>query len=132
MWGSPLFLLSCLCSGLSMQQSGLSRPRRNFTHAISPKMRPSFTTSLQHYLPPAANKYEALKQWLLDSFSLTDTQRVVQLLHMPGLGDDKPLQLMDRMLTLLGDHQSCFLFLRDIHATVANQHPHDPHPSQNH
>ena len=60
--------------------------------------------------PPAANKYEALKQWLLDSFSLTDAQRAVQLLHIPGLGDDKPSQLMDRMLALLGDHQSCFLF----------------------
>ena len=56
--------------------------------------------------PPAANKYEVLKQWLLDSFSLMDTQCTVRLLHMLGLGDDKPSQLMDRMLAL-SNHVSC-------------------------
>ena len=56
-------------------------------------------------------------------FLLTDAQCMARLLHMLGLGDDKPLQLMDRMLALLGDHQPCFLFreifmqqfLTDIH-----------------
>ena len=36
--------------------------------------------------PPAANKYEVLKQQLLDSFSLMDAQHTVQLLHILGLG----------------------------------------------
>ena len=78
--------------------------------------------------PPAEDKYDALKTRLLTTFSLSDAQRAAQLLDMPGLGDDKPSQLMDKMLALLGDHTPCFLFreifLRrlpvDIRAHIVN------------
>ena len=60
--------------------------------------------------PPDTEKYKALKQRLLDTFTLSDAQRANLLLNMPGLGDSKPSQLMDKMLALLGDHPPCFLF----------------------
>jgi len=60
--------------------------------------------------PPAADKYAILKRRLLDSFTLSESQRAGLLLNMPGLGDSRPSQLMDKMLALLGDHKPCFLF----------------------
>ena len=90
---------------------GISKDETKF-HYITAALDQDTVTHVLDLLqqPPAANKYEVLKKWLLDSFSLMDAQCVVQLLHMLGLGDDKPSQLMDRMLALLGDHQPCFLF----------------------
>lgn len=64
---------------------------------------------LQH--PPEQNKYQALKNRLLSTFTLTESQRAAALLDLPGLGDDKPSKLMDTMLALLGNHTPCFLFL---------------------
>jgi hypothetical protein len=60
--------------------------------------------------PPADNKYQAIKDRLVGAFDLTESQRAAQLLHMGGLGDRKPSQLMDDMLALAGGHKVCFLF----------------------
>lgn len=60
--------------------------------------------------PPQHNKYEGLKERLLHTYTLNEHQRASQLLHMSGLGDEKPSVLMDNMLTLIGDHEPCFLF----------------------
>ena len=60
--------------------------------------------------PPATNKYDAIRLRLLQTFCLDDSQRASRLLHMSGLGDDKPSVLMDNMLSLLGQHDPCFLF----------------------
>lgn len=60
--------------------------------------------------PPASNKYQALKERLQQTFMLTEAQRAAALLNLPGLGDEKPSCLMDKMLALLGGHSPCFLF----------------------
>lgn len=60
--------------------------------------------------PPAVDKYYALKTTLLSTYGLTDSERAAQLLRLPGLGDSKPSELMDNMLSLLGQHKPCFLF----------------------
>ncbi|KAJ8410472.1 hypothetical protein AAFF_G00193760 [Aldrovandia affinis] len=60
--------------------------------------------------PPEADKYLALKQLLLETFELSEPERARKLLTLPGLGDSKPSELMDHMLTLLGNHQPCFIF----------------------
>lgn len=60
--------------------------------------------------PPASAKYVALKSALLDTYTLTEAERANRLLHLPGLGDSKPSELMDHMLSLLGTHKPCFLF----------------------
>lgn len=60
--------------------------------------------------PPEENKYANLKQRLLGTFTLTESQRAAALLNVRGLGDTKPSELMDKMLGLLGSHKPCFLF----------------------
>ena len=46
--------------------------------------------------PPAAGKYTAIKQRLLNTFGLSETDRTAKLLNMPPLGDRKPSALMER------------------------------------
>ncbi len=59
--------------------------------------------------PPAENKYEALRDRLVDTFGLSKRERACLLLHARPLGDSKPSVLMDEMLALLGDHPPCML-----------------------
>lgn len=61
--------------------------------------------------PPLTRKYETLKEKLLKTFELSDTERASRLFSLQGLGDSKPSELMDRMLDLLGDNKPDFLFL---------------------
>lgn len=60
--------------------------------------------------PPEHGKYQALKDFLLSAFCLSEHERASILLNIQGLGDRRPSQLMDEMLALLGNHQPCFLF----------------------
>ena len=59
--------------------------------------------------PPSTNKYGALKTRILASFGLTRRDRAYKLLHLRQLGDRKPSELMDEMLSLLQGHKFCFL-----------------------
>ena len=61
--------------------------------------------------PPLTRKYDTLKEYLLKTFELSDTERASRLFSLQGLGDSKPSELMDRMLDLLGDNKPDFLFL---------------------
>ena len=60
--------------------------------------------------PPEDDKYETLKNRLVDTFGLNKRERAARLLHFRQLGDSKPSALMDEMLALLGDHPPCLLF----------------------
>lgn len=53
--------------------------------------------------PPLTNRYDALKQRLSKTFTLSKRDRANALLNMPQLGDQKPSELMDAMLALAGD-----------------------------
>ena len=57
--------------------------------------------------PPTEDKYPTLKTRLLETFDLSEQER---LLHLRPLRDSKPSTLMDEMLALLGDHPPCFIF----------------------
>ena len=59
--------------------------------------------------PPGDNKYTDLKQGLLTTFGLSKRERASKLLHLHPLGDQKPSELMDEMLSLLADHGFSFL-----------------------
>ena len=59
--------------------------------------------------PPETGKYESLKETLLGIFNLSNRDRAAKLLHPHGLGDRKPSELMDEMLSLLGGHEFCIL-----------------------
>lgn len=60
--------------------------------------------------PPADKKYEGIKKLLTDTFGLSRRARAAKLLHMDGLGDRKPSDLMNEMLALLDGHKPCLLF----------------------
>ncbi|GFO02724.1 Gag Pol protein [Plakobranchus ocellatus] len=60
--------------------------------------------------PPPTEKYKTIKDFLTSAYGLSDEERATALLSMNGLGDNKPSKLMDKMLSLLGQHQPCFLF----------------------
>ena len=79
---------------------------------LSPEVAARVMTVLSS--PPAEGKYEALKAKLLKEYTLTNQERAAALLDLPGLGDQKPSQLLSRMLELFpaGDSHttSCFLF----------------------
>ena len=60
--------------------------------------------------PPSTDKYKAIKTFLESAYGLTNGERATALLNMRGLGDSKPSEMMDNMLSLLGQHQPCFLF----------------------
>ena len=60
--------------------------------------------------PPTENKYQAIKDFLISAFDLSEYERASALFAMPGFGDSKPSELMDSMLTLMGSHKPCFLF----------------------
>ena len=59
---------------------------------------------------PTENYYQAIKEFLISAFDLSEYERASALFAMPGLGDSKPSELMDSMLALLGSHKPCFLF----------------------
>ena len=75
----------------------------------------------------AANRYDTLKACLLQRFQLTEQERVRRLLELRGLGDRKPSELMEEILTLLQDEPFSFLvkelYLQQLPAVVR------PHPA---
>jgi hypothetical protein len=62
--------------------------------------------------PPVANAYKALKDKLLLAFGRTDLERGNALLDWPGMGDSKPLAMLDKMLATLpaGSDENHVLF----------------------
>ena len=60
--------------------------------------------------PPDTEKYTKLKDRLVNTFGLNETERASRLLHFRPLGDSKPSALMDEMIALLGNHPPCLLF----------------------
>ena len=75
--------------------------------------------------PPPTEKYNTIKSFLTSAYGLTDGERATALLNMLGLGDSKPSELMDNMLSLLGQHQPCFLF-RQIFIQQLPEHVRTP------
>ncbi|GFO14027.1 Gag Pol protein [Plakobranchus ocellatus] len=57
---------------------------------------------------PPTEKCKAIKDFLTSAYGLSDEERATALLSVIGLGDNKPSELMDNMLSLLGQHQPCF------------------------
>ena len=52
--------------------------------------------------PPGHNPYTALKKQLTCKYQLTEHERAAAIFNIPALGDERPSQIMDRMLHLLG------------------------------
>lgn len=75
--------------------------------------------------PPDTNKFQALRARLTDTFELTETEKSDRLLELGELGDRSPLELMDELRGLCGDHGVCFIaksvFLRALPPAVRLQ-----------
>lgn len=59
--------------------------------------------------PPSSGKYLAIKRALLDTYGLSRRERASKLLHFHSMGDRKPSEIMDEILSLLAGHKPCFL-----------------------
>ena len=59
--------------------------------------------------PPDNGLYDNLKKRLLETYGQSRRDRASKLLHLSGLGDRKPSELMDEMLSLLDGHKPCLL-----------------------
>ena len=73
--------------------------------------------------PPSTNKYETLKQRLIDNYKLSEREAASRILDIGGLGDSKPSELLDKMLAIVPPGQEPgFLFkevfLRQLPAEV--------------
>ena len=51
--------------------------------------------------PPASNKYQTLKDRLIDTYKLSEREAASKILDIGGLGDSKPSELLDKMLALV-------------------------------
>ena len=60
--------------------------------------------------PPGHNPYTALKKQLTCKYQLTEHERAAAISNIPALGDERPSQIMDRMLHLLGGCEGGILF----------------------
>ena len=60
--------------------------------------------------PLATDKYAALKAFLLQLYELSELEKADRLLSFNGLGDGKPSDLMEKMLSVLGLADPSFLF----------------------
>lgn len=61
--------------------------------------------------PPTRGMYNGLKALLIKTFELSRTERAGRLLDIAGLGDRKPSEHMEMMLSLLGREEPNFLFI---------------------
>lgn len=53
--------------------------------------------------PPEANKYESLKQKIIERFSASENEKISQLLNQMQLGNKRPSHLLNEMKSLAGD-----------------------------
>ena len=59
---------------------------------------------------PNEGKYNTLKHRLLHTFGLSKAERASLIFNISELGDRKPSELLDEMLSYIGDHHTCLLF----------------------
>jgi len=64
--------------------------------------------------PPFSDQYAILKEHLLKAFRQSNCERAHQLLSLNSLGDNKPSELTDTSLALLGRHKPVFLFIEQV------------------
>ena len=87
---------------------GISDDAKKFAYVVS-ALHPDVAELITDAIvpPPSSNQYSTIKARLLREFTLTEAERANVLLDLPGLGDQRPSQLLSKMLQLLpGPEQS--------------------------
>ena len=85
---------------------GINDDEKKFAYVVSalpPEVAELITDTIVP--PPASDRYGTIKARLLREFTLTLAERAGQLLDLPGLGDQRPSQLLSKMLQLLPGHE---------------------------
>ena len=85
---------------------GINDDEKKFAYVVSalpPEVAELITDTIVP--PPASDRYPTIKARLLREFTLTAAERANVLLDLPGLGDQRPSQLLSKMLQLLPAHE---------------------------
>ena len=81
---------------------GINDDEKRFAYVVSalhPEVAKLITNAIVP--PPTSDWYPTIKARLLREFTLTAAERANVLLDLPGLGDQRPSQLLSKMLQLL-------------------------------
>ena len=105
---------------------GISRDDTMYAHVVSSLTEDVSVRVMSLLLnPPTTGKYDALKQLLLQSFTPTKAEAAAMLFDYPGLGDRKPTQMLQHMMTLLPAKERldpgimfCEAFMRQLPSDV--------------
>ena len=107
----------------SMALKGLNTQAKKF-HATVAALPTNFIPNIRELLnsPPENNQYDALKQLLISRFSVSQENKIRQLLTTEKLGDQKPTQFLAKLRSLAGGkHQDTIvkhIFLNNMSENV--------------
>ena len=104
-------------AGFALNQPPITNDLTRFQHVL--QLLDSETSRRVHAVianPPQSNKYNALKSALLSAFEPTQFQKDSTLLHLNGLGDRRPSELLQYMRSLNTDPSTLFrcVFLHQL------------------
>lgn len=63
---------------------------------------------------PPADPYEQLKKRLIEMYTMNDFQRYLAMMSLPSLSDQRPSELMDKLLLLLPEGEKPGFFLKGL------------------
>lgn len=112
----PTFWTSCPSAWFAQTEAqfalrGITADETKYYHVVAALDAATASRALSIISSPPPNcKYDSLKSFLTGAYELSEAEKAAALLDIRDLGDNKPTELMDKMLALLGDHKPCFLF----------------------
>ena len=101
----------------------ITSSRNKFTCCVASLSQDVACRLLDLVRAPTADLYEALRSRLIQMYTLSDFQRYQALQSLPLLSDQRPSELMDKMLILLPEDEKpgfffCGLFMDRLPANV--------------
>ena len=88
--------------------------RTKFNHCLAALPQDVACRLLDLVRAPPADPYEALRNRLIQMYTLSDFQRYQALQSLPLLSDQRPSELMDKMLVLLPEDEKPGFFFRGL------------------
>lgn len=92
----------------------ITASRTKFTHCVAALPQDVACRLLDLVRSPPAEPYEALRRRLIQMYTLSDFQRYQALQSLPLLSDQRPSELMDKMLMLLPEDEKPGFFFRGL------------------
>ena len=96
------------------ENKGITVSRTKFTHCVAALPQDVACRLLDLVRAPPADPYAALRRRLIQMYSLSDFQRYQALQSLPLLSDQRPSELMDKMLVLLPEDEKPGFFFRGL------------------